>query len=51
MYHELLHKKLGVGWQNGRRAVHTPEFRRQEKRFEQCAMAETALRRFAKRNR
>ena len=50
MYHELLHKKLGVGWQNGRRAVHTPEFRAEEKRFKQYAVAEAALKRLAKRN-
>jgi hypothetical protein len=50
MYHELLHKKLGVGWQNGRRAVHTPEFRAEEKRFEQYAMAEAALEKLASRH-
>ena len=43
MFHELLHKKLGVSWQNGRRAVHTPEFRMVEKRFEEYAAAEAVL--------
>ncbi len=43
MYHELLHKKLGVGWRNGRQAVHTPEFKAEEMRFEQRAAAKTAL--------
>ncbi len=43
MYHELLHKKLGVAWRNGRRAVHTPAFRREENRFEQYTAAEAAL--------
>ncbi len=50
MYHELLHKKPGVAWQNGRRAVHTPAFRREEKRFEQYAAAEAALTALAKRH-
>ena len=43
MYHELLHKKLGVRWNNGRQAVHTPEFRREEQRFEQHCAAEAVL--------
>ena len=43
MYHELLHKKLGAVWRNGRKAVHTPEFRREEKRFKEYAAAEAAL--------
>ena len=33
MYHELLHKELGVVWHNGRRAVHTQKFQRDERRF------------------
>ncbi len=33
MYHELLHKQLGVRAVNGRRRVHTPEFRRAERRL------------------
>lgn len=43
MYHELLHKKLGTDWRNGRQSVHTPEFRRREKLFEQYAAAEATL--------
>ncbi len=35
MYHELLHKKHGVRRINGRRYAHTPEFRMEERRFEQ----------------
>jgi hypothetical protein len=27
MYHELLHKKLGVSWSGGRARAHTPEYR------------------------
>lgn len=48
MYHELLHKKLPADWRNGRQAVHTPEFRREEQRFEQFAAAEAAIRRLAR---
>ena len=33
MYHELLHKKLGVTMIGGRRQVHTNEFRAAERRF------------------
>lgn len=47
MYHELLHKKLGVSWQNGRRAIHTPEFKAEEARFAEHADAEVTLRRLA----
>jgi hypothetical protein len=47
MYHELLHKELGVGWRNGRRAMHTPQFRKQERRFQQYKQAESTLARLA----
>lgn len=33
MYHELLHKQLGVTFTNGRHNAHTPEFRAAERRF------------------
>ncbi|MFB2891630.1 M48 family peptidase [Aerosakkonemataceae cyanobacterium BLCC-F50] len=33
LYHELLHKHHGATWVNGRRMVHTPEFRRDERKF------------------
>jgi len=49
VYHELLHKRLGVHWQNDRRAVHTPAFRREERRFRQYDLAEAALRQLAQR--
>jgi len=48
MYHELLHKKLGVGWRNGRQAIHTPEFKAEERRFEQYAEAEAAIKQLAR---
>jgi hypothetical protein len=50
VFHELLHKKLGVDWRNGRQAVHTPEFKVEERRFEQYAAAEAALAALAKRH-
>ncbi len=43
VYHELLHKKLGSQWHNGRATAHTPEFRRQERRFERYGDARAAL--------
>ena len=43
MYHELLHKKLGADWRNGRQAVHTPKFKAEERRFERYAEAEAAI--------
>ncbi len=49
VYHELLHKALGVHWRNGRGAAHTPEFRRRERQFHQFSSAEAALERLAKR--
>jgi hypothetical protein len=33
LYHELLHKFHGATWVNGRRMVHTLEFRRDERKF------------------
>lgn len=33
MYHELLHKKYGITIRKGKRRMHTPEFKREEKKF------------------
>lgn len=33
LYHELLHKYHGIEWLNDKRMVHTPAFRRSEKKF------------------
>ena len=33
MYHELLHKKHGITEKGGRRRIHTPQFKRDEKKF------------------
>ena len=43
MYHELLHKKLGVKVIGVRRYGHTPEFRKAEKAFLQYAQAQACL--------
>jgi len=47
MYHELLHKQLGVDWRAGRALVHTPEFRAAEQRFADHGEAEQHLKRLA----
>lgn len=47
VYHELLHKKLSVQWQNGRANAHTPEFRRLERQFNRYAEADNVLKRLA----
>lgn len=47
VYHELLHKKLGVDWRDGRASAHTHEFREQERRFDRYSEAEAALKKLA----
>jgi hypothetical protein len=47
VYHELLHKKHGLRWTGSRAHAHTPEFRREERRFPGMAEAERVLRRIA----
>jgi hypothetical protein len=41
VYHELLHAAIPPEVRNGRRYVHTPEFRQRERRFRQLDRAET----------
>jgi hypothetical protein len=43
LYHELLHKHHGIQWLNGKCMVHTPEFKRSEKKFNQFQAAEAFL--------
>jgi hypothetical protein len=43
MYHELLHKKLGVKTAGGRSYAHTAEFRREEQRFPRYFEAKACL--------
>lgn len=47
VYHELLHKKLGVNWRNGRAFAHTREFRAHERLFARFAEAEATLKKLA----
>ncbi len=47
MYHELLHKRHGVQTVNGRRRLHTPAFRADERAFRDCARARAFLQRWA----
>lgn len=44
MYHELLHKKLGVQIVNGRHYAHTKTFRAEERKFRRYAEAQAFLR-------
>jgi hypothetical protein len=46
LYHELLHKHYGIQWLNGKCMVHTPEFKRSERKFSQFQEAETFLKKF-----
>ena len=48
VYHELLHKKHGARWSNGRRYVHTPKFKREENLFHRHTKAEAALSKLAR---
>lgn len=43
MYHELLHKRHGIGFATGRRAIHTAAFRDDERRFPRYAEARAFL--------
>lgn len=51
VYHELLHKQLGITWRNGRGYAHTSEFKRLERRFVRYAEAELALARLSRSSR
>jgi SprT-like family len=43
MYHEMLHILHGETWLNGRRMVHTPAFRQDERQFKDYRFAEAEL--------
>jgi hypothetical protein len=47
MYHEMLHILHGETWVNGRRLVHTPAFRQDERQFKDYRFAEAELARLA----
>jgi predicted SprT family Zn-dependent metalloprotease len=44
VYHELLHRKLGSKWAGTRSRSHTPEFRREERKFARWQEAEKWMR-------
>jgi len=44
IYHELLHKQLGITWKNNRIAAHTPELKEKERRFKYHEQAWAVLR-------
>ena len=48
MYHELLHKKHGIRWKNGRGHVHTPAFYADERKYPGWEEAEKTLTRIAR---
>jgi hypothetical protein len=47
VYHELLHKHLGVTWKNNRIAAHTPELKEKEQAFKHYEQAKVVLRKVA----
>lgn len=49
MYHELLHKAMGVSWSNGRRRVHPPEFQKKMRQFNNHDEAEKILHQLARK--
>ena len=48
LYHEMLHKSLGIRETNGRRYAHTGEFKKAEKKFKDYAKAIEMMRIFCK---
>ncbi len=48
LYHEMLHIQHGETWVNGRRRVHTPAFRQDERKFQHYQSAEAELARLAR---
>ena len=50
MYHEMLHKKIGLKEVNGRRYAHTKKFRDAEQRFEAYEQAEALIKKLNQMN-
>jgi hypothetical protein len=48
MFHELLHKKHGIRWLNGRRHAHTREYYAEERQFERYDEADAWLTRLSR---
>jgi hypothetical protein len=51
LYHELLHKKHGLSWRNGRSYAHTGDFAKEERQFDKFREAEAILNRLARETR
>lgn len=47
MYHELLHKRLGITWKSNRIAAHTTQFTEKEHEFKPYEQAKAVLRKLA----
>jgi hypothetical protein len=47
VYHELLHRQLGITWKHNRIAAHTPELAAKERQFKQYDQAKSVLRKLA----
>jgi hypothetical protein len=47
MYHELLHRQLGITWKSNQIAAHTGEFAKKEREFKQYEQVKTVLRKLA----
>ncbi len=47
VYHELLHRQLGITWKRNRIAAHTPELAEKERQFKQYDQAKAVLRKLA----
>ncbi|MBN1507827.1 MAG: hypothetical protein JW955_13335, partial [Sedimentisphaerales bacterium] len=47
MYHELLHRQLGIAWKGNRIAAHTEEFMGNERAFKEYDQARAVLRKLA----
>lgn len=50
LYHEMLHKSLGIRETNGRRYAHTREFKKAERRFNNYTQAIDLMRQFCSSN-
>lgn len=49
MYHELLHKKHGIIVKKNRRRIHTPEFKKDEKKFKDYKKMKILMRKLAEK--
>ncbi len=47
VYHELLHRQLGITWKSNRIAAHTAHFAKNERQFKQYDQAKAVLRKLA----